>query len=209
MKLLLCIPFICVLPLVAMNADAQNVLVKLQTNELTVGQLITEIENQTELLVIYRNREVDTERIIRVGKNTGKVITFLDEAFGNTDVYYEIENKYILLTRRQNAQQAGRRITGTVVDVNNESIIGANVVEKGTLNGTATDIDGNFSLEVPDNAILQISYIGYITQEINVSTATDNHLVIRLAEDAKALEEVVVVGYGTQIKRNVATAISS
>ncbi|MDR0575748.1 MAG: TonB-dependent receptor [Tannerella sp.] len=209
MRLSLCIPFICVLPLAAMNVDAQNALVKLQRNELTVGQLIKEIERQTDMLVIYRNREVDTERMIRVGKNSNEVTALLDNAFENTDIYYEIENKYILLTKRQDVQQTGKRLAGTVVDTSGETVVGANVIEKGTLNGVATDMDGNFSLIVAENAVLQVSYIGYITQEVSVSSITGNHLVIRLTEDAKALEEVVVVGYGTQIKRNVATAISS
>ncbi|MDR1454039.1 MAG: SusC/RagA family TonB-linked outer membrane protein [Tannerella sp.] len=105
-------------------------------------------------------------------------------------------------------QQAKSRITGTVVDRAGEPVIGANIVEKGvTAHGTVTDTDGKFSLEVAPGATLTVSYIGYVTQEVAVAGRTS--LNISLAEDTQALDEVVVVGYGTQSKRNVTGAISS
>ena len=88
------------------------------------------------------------------------------------------------------------KITGTVVDDTGVPVIGANVVVKGTTNGTITDLDGKFSLDGPPNATLVISYVGFIDQEI---TAKGNApLSITLKEDAEALDEVVVVGFGTQ-----------
>jgi TonB-linked SusC/RagA family outer membrane protein len=103
--------------------------------------------------------------------------------------------------------QAGkRRISGTVVDETGEPVIGANVVEKGTTNGVITDVEGKFSLNVSENAVLQISYIGYVSQEIPVGNQTN--LTIRLAEDTQALDEVVVVAYGTQKMRSVTGAMS-
>lgn len=105
------------------------------------------------------------------------------------------------------AQQKIQTITGKVVDKNGEPIIGANVVAKGTTNGTVTDVDGNFTLDVSDNVILQISYIGYLTQEVPVSNKTV--ITVRLVEDTQSLDEVVVVGYGTQKKGEIASAISS
>lgn len=101
-----------------------------------------------------------------------------------------------------------RSINGKVVDPSGEPIIGANVVVKGTTNGTITDIDGNFSLNVPAECILQVSYIGYNTQEIKVTSSTTN-INIKLVEDTETLEEVVVVGYGTQKKGSVATSITT
>ncbi|GHT37350.1 SusC/RagA family TonB-linked outer membrane protein [Bacteroidia bacterium] len=104
------------------------------------------------------------------------------------------------------SQQNGKRITGTVTDGNGEVIIGANVVEKGTTNGVVTDIDGKFTLNVSPNAVLTISYIGYNTQEIAVGNRTS--LNISLVEDNRALEEVVVVGYGVQRKVTSTGAVS-
>jgi TonB-linked SusC/RagA family outer membrane protein len=99
------------------------------------------------------------------------------------------------------------RITGTVVDQTGEPVIGANVVEKGTTNGTVTDLNGRFELSVLPNATLTVSFIGYVPQEITVGRRTD--LNITLAEDNQALDEVVVVGYGTQKKVNLTGAVSA
>lgn len=110
-------------------------------------------------------------------------------------------------TVTEQLQQNGRKIKGTVVDANNEPIIGANVIVKGTTNGVITDIDGNFALQVSENAILQVSFIGYISQEIKVTKKED--YTIQLAEDAKVLDEVVVVGYGTMKKKDLTGAVAS
>lgn len=101
----------------------------------------------------------------------------------------------------------GITVKGTVIDNTGEPVIGANVTEKGTTNGMITDLDGRFSLSVQKNATLVISYIGYITQEIPVKGNAD--LKITLKEDAKALEEVVVIGYGTARKSDVTGSIAS
>ena len=99
------------------------------------------------------------------------------------------------------------RVQGVVNDNASESIIGANVTEKGTTNGVITDLDGKFSLSVQKGATLVISYIGYVTQEIPVENETE--LKVILKEDSKALEEVVVIGYGTQRKGDVTSAVAS
>ncbi|MDR3141342.1 MAG: SusC/RagA family TonB-linked outer membrane protein [Tannerellaceae bacterium] len=103
--------------------------------------------------------------------------------------------------------QTGRKtITGTVLDDRGEAIIGANVVEKGTANGMITDVNGNFSLPVGDGAVLQISYIGYVAQEITVGNR--NNFLVTMREDSQALSEVVVVGYGTMRKQDLTGSIS-
>ena len=97
-------------------------------------------------------------------------------------------------------------VEGLVVDANGEPIIGANVLEKGTTNGTLTNLDGKFNLNVHSNAVLQISFIGYKTQEIKVTGRT---IKVVLTEDNELLDEVVVVGYGSQKKVNVTGAVST
>ena len=101
----------------------------------------------------------------------------------------------------------GRMISGVVVDKSGETIIGANILEKGTTNGTITDVNGRFSLQVSANAILQVSYIGFDSKEVSVGNSTT--LNITLEEDVASLEEVIVVGYGVQRKISVTNAISS
>lgn len=101
---------------------------------------------------------------------------------------------------------AQKSVTGNVSDSGGESVIGASILEKGTTNGTVTDVDGNFNLRVSDNAILQISFIGYVTQEV---TITDQPLKIILEVDTKTLDELVVVGYGTQKKSDITGSVAS
>lgn len=101
-------------------------------------------------------------------------------------------------------QQAKRQIKGKVVDTAGETVIGANVLEKGTTNGVITDIDGNFVLNVSSGATLEISYIGYVTQTIKVTNQTSLHIVLK--EDSETLDEVVVVGYGTMKKSDLSGA---
>ncbi|WP_278630084.1 SusC/RagA family TonB-linked outer membrane protein [Parabacteroides goldsteinii] len=198
----------------ATNTEAQNAIMKLETNVISIGQLINQIEKQTDYLVVFRNREVDTERTIRVQEKSGKVISYLKDAFEGTDISYEFTNKYILLSKKNHSdavndnQQLNRKITGTVKDNNGEPVIGANVSVKGTTNGTITDVDGNFSLEnISDNDIIVISYIGYTSQEIKAGKQTS--LKIILKEDTQAIDEVVVVGFGTQKKVNLTGSIGT
>ena len=100
-----------------------------------------------------------------------------------------------------------KKVTGVVKDATGETVIGASVIEKGTSNGTITDADGNFSLTVSSNATtLQISYVGYQTQDVSISGKTS--IAVILKEDSELLEEVVVVGYGAQKKESVVGAIS-
>ena len=106
------------------------------------------------------------------------------------------------------AAQQTRTVSGQVVDSNGESIIGANVMEKGTTNGTITDFDGKFSLKVAPNATLVISYIGYKNIEMKASELKVGQ-TITLQENAEMMDEVVVIGYGTQRKGDVTSAISS
>ena len=105
-----------------------------------------------------------------------------------------------------NTQPQKRQVTGTVMDAKGEAVIGANIIEKGTTNGTVTDVNGGFSLSVENNGILQVSYIGYLTQEIN--TAGQTAVSVILQEDTQALDELVVVGYGTMKKSDLTGAVS-
>ena len=112
------------------------------------------------------------------------------------------ENPYTEQNDDSVTQQRTRKVTGVVLDANGESIIGANVVVKGTNNGTITDLDGKFSIELSDGETLQVSFIGYNSKDVMVG-AGENHIKVQLREDTQKLDEVVVVGYGTQIKRAV------
>ena len=188
---------------------AQEARVSLNANNETVENVLKKIENQSEFSFFYNVRHVDLNRRVSVVVKDSDVFNVLDKLFSETDVTYKVLDKKIILTKTEvNAsQQNGRTVTGRVVDKNGDPIIGANVVVKGTTQGTVTDIDGHYSIAIPDGAILKISYIGYHVQEITVGA--QSKIDVQLIEDSQNLDEVVVVGYGTQKKVNMTGAVAS
>ena len=144
--------------------------------------------------------------------------TILKRLFAGEGVKYEItENNFILInpsTKNEKAAPSSQAVLqkknlvqGVVTDENGEPIIGANVVEKGTTNGTVTDLDGKFTMEVSENGVLQISYIGYAMTELR--PGKEANLNVKLREDALQMDEVVVVGYGTVKRANLGGAVST
>lgn len=150
---------------------------------------------------------------ININASDANIQTVLNEIQRQTSIHYVIkENNQIVLSAgvtSDKMQQVGdsRIIKGTILDATGMPVIGTNVMVKGTTNGTITDMDGKFSLEVDKNAILVVSYIGYANQEIKVGN--QNTLSITMKEDAEALDELVVVGYGVQKKVNLTGAVSN
>ena len=207
MRISLFLLFVCVFQLMATDTEAQNAVINIRQNSLSIKQLIKEIEKQTDYLVVFRNQDVDVSKVVSFQQRFGTVSDYLNQVCENMGLGYVFENNYITLSPKVNAvNQDKKKITGKVTDQNGEAVIGASVVEKGTINGIMTDIDGNFTLEVGDAAVVQISYIGYRTKEVSVTGK--NHFLVQLLEDMQALDEVVVVGFGTQKKVNLTGAVS-
>ncbi|MDD4514048.1 TonB-dependent receptor [Massilibacteroides sp.] len=212
MKLWTVFTFVCVLQLYAVNTYSQKTTVNIQKNSLTLNELITEIEKQTDYLFIFSKEDIDLNRQVTINGKNHDVVSILADVFNKSDIDYTLNNTYISLRKKELVetslpQQEKKTLTGKIVDPNGEPVIGANVVEKGTTNGTITDMDGNFNLSVSPNSTLTVSYIGFNQQEIAVTGK--NTLAITLQEDAEVLEEVVVVGYGTQKKVNLTGSIAS
>jgi hypothetical protein len=170
----------CVLYSFAGNMHPQETRVTLNKQNVTLSEILEAIEQQTDYLFIF-NQEVNVDHKVSIEVKNESVWGVLDKLLADTGVRYALTGTHIVLSRKELPsfasveadayQQSGRRITGIVTDTGKEPIIGANIIEKGTTNGTVTDIEGNFTLTVSDNAMLQISYIGYITQEISVLSA--------------------------------------
>lgn len=203
---------ICALNFVqASNSYAQNAKVNLNVSNQTVREVLDEIENQSEFTFFFNNRHVDLQRRVSVTARKSDVFKVLDTVFEGTNVHYSVVDKKIVLSTESvpaGQQSHTKKITGKVIDTNKEPIIGVNMVvkEQPTL-GTVTDIDGNFSLTVPENATLQVSYIGYNTQELSVAGKT--LFTILMKEDNKTLDEVVVIGYGTMKKSDITGSVAS
>lgn len=212
MKATIFLMFFCAFQAFASTGKAQNAVIELPSNSVTVEKLFSEIEKQTDYLVVYSNDELDVKSTVNLSKKKAKVSEILDELLDKSDLKYEHTNNYIVFSKKGNStaatqQQDKKKVTDAVVDKNGESIIGASVVEKGTTHGTITDIDGNFTLEVGDNSSLTVSYIGYISQTLSVNGKSTVKIVLQ--EDSQALEEVVVIGYGTQKKVNLTGSVAS
>ena len=122
-----------------------------------------------------------------------EVLQVLSQLLKNTGYTYKINGNYVIIVPEEVKTVKGKKqVSGVIVDTNGDPVIGANVVEKGTTNGTITDLDGKFTLEVNDNSVLQVSYIGYNTQEVSANGKTS--FSIKLGENTQTLDEVVVVG---------------
>lgn len=194
----------------AANADAQQVSVTVSNAK--VKTVLNSISDQTGLSLAYSAQVVDLNRKVSLNFVNTEVSEVLNAMFGNTAIGYEIKDGKIYLFKAAErttalANQQKKIITGTVVDPNGEAVIGANVLVKGTTNGTITDMDGKFSLEVPEGAMLLVSYIGYGDYETKVDN--QSNLSITLKEDSKALDELVVVGYGTMKKKDLTGAVGA
>lgn len=209
MRILTLFLFLSIFASFAGKSYSQNAMVNIREANMSIGEFIDQVENQTDYLFVYSKNELDTKQTVSLKAGRKTVLRCLNEAFKSTPVKYVFENDYIVLTAREMsliAQQSKKKISGTVLDEQGEPVTGANVIEKGTTNGITTDAGGRFTLNAGEEATLQISYIGYITQEIPVKNRTD--LTVTLVEDLQKLEEVVVVGYGTQKRGLVTGALS-
>lgn len=186
---------------------AQALFLKMQN--VSVKQAMTELEAKSGYSFVYIAGDIDTDR--KVSVNADHLQDVVDQIFQGQQVTYEIQGKNIVIKKivsQRSVVQQGRKISGTVKDGDGEPIIGANVIVKGNSSiGTITDINGRFTLDVPSDAVLRISYIGFVPQEVKVGNRKE--VQIMMAEDTEMLDEVVVVGFGTQKKSNLTGATAS
>ena len=191
----------------ATESYSQTMKVTVVADNMSTGKVISEIEKQTDYLFVYNVNEVNLKRNVKVNAQNKSVAEVLNKVFEGTDIYYAMEGKNIMLMSKAKdgeATQQANKVTGIVKDANGEPIIGANVTVKGQSIGTITDIDGRFVLDAPKDAVLQITYIGYISQEVKVSGKKGLNIVLK--EDTETLDEVVVIGYGTAKKSDLTGA---
>ncbi|MDR1091361.1 MAG: TonB-dependent receptor [Prevotella sp.] len=176
----------------------------------TLREVLELIESKSKVMFSYKDVTLDNRKDITLTVQDESVESVLNKLLPlKALTYTKTGNTFAIKPGVVTPTQARveKRITGTVVDERGEPVIGANVVEKGTTNGVITDIDGKFSLSVPDNATLEVSYIGYVVQSIPIRNQTTLQIILK--EDSQTLEEVVVVGYGTRKKSALTTAVAS
>lgn len=174
--------------------------------QVSLKQAFEQIESVSKYKIAYNTAQLDVNRKVTLNQKDTDVLQVLDQLLAGTGCTYKVNENYIVITSQQTG--AVKKVHGVVKDVNGEPIIGANVVVKGNpSNGTITDLNGNFDLSVTSNTTLQVSYIGYNTQELFVGKKTDFNIVLK--EDTELLDEVVVVGYGTMKKKDLTGAVAS
>ena len=201
---------LCIIGVLSLGSSfvfAQNQQVRLSGNNLTLKSAFKQIEQQTKLFVDYNTQDVNDSRVIKKIPAGNNVKDILEQLLEGTNCSVTFSNGHIIISKKAPASSKTKKVTGVVKDEKGEPVIGANVVEKGTTNGIITDIDGNFELNVVSSSVLEISYIGYISQEIKVGN--DDQFRIRLVEDTQNLDEVVVVGYGMSRKRDIVSAMAN
>lgn len=190
-----------------MTISAQNV--SFSTNKVTLKSAFEKIEKASKYKIAYNSSQLDANRSVTLSKKSGDVFGMLTQLLKGTNCTYEMEGNYIIIKPQQKTQISGKKVKvrGVIKDETGEPIIGASVRVKGKSEGTVSDFDGNFSLDVTGDNTLQISYIGYQTQEIAIGK--QHHFSIVLEEDKKILNEVVVIGYGTQKKGDITSSVGS
>ena len=186
---------------------AQTVSLNLNMDHTPVRELLKEIERQTELSFIFSDDISSLNNEVSITVHNRNIKDVLAQLFKDTDLDYHILNEKLIVIAPKNALQ-GITITGTVTDVDGIPLPGASIAIKGTTQGTIADANGVFTLQVPnENVTLTFVYTGFTSQEVIVGNRRT--INITLIEDTQMLEEVVVVGYGTQKKVNMTGAVST
>ena len=213
MKLTTFLFLISVISVFADKTYSQTKLLKLDVKSSTVKEVLQNIEEQSEFYFMYSEKLVDVNRQVSVNIENQKINVVLDNIFAGTNVIYTVKDRFILLTTPEVlgdeiTVQQQKTVSGTVTDDSGQTLPGVAVVVKGTTQGTVTNVDGEYSISIiPENAVLQFSFMGMRAQEITVGNQT--RIDITMVVDAIGLDEVVAIGYGTSRKKDLTGAVGS
>ena len=209
MKLTLFFLITSALGLFATGSYSQNTRVSLDLNNVTVKAALKAIENKSEFFFIYNNELINVERVIDLNVKDQKIAEVLKMIFNDGEVEFTVmDRKIVLAPAFMGEQQAGKKVSGKVTDSSGSTLPGVSVIVKGTTTGVITDSNGSYSLSnVPENAILQFSFVGMMAQEIE--TKGKSNINVILADQTVGIEEVVAIGYGTVKKSDLTGSVSS
>jgi TonB-linked SusC/RagA family outer membrane protein len=214
MKLSALLLFVGLFQVYASVSYSQVAKLNLNVSEKPVSQILDEIEQQSEFYFLYNNKLVDVKRKVSIKANNRPIALVLDDLFKGSDVKYTVVDRQIILTSKEKlpeivGEKQQKRVTGTVTDASTgESLPGVNIVIDGTTTGVVTDADGKYAIEVPSaSSALIFSYVGYNSQKVNING--QSIINQQLIPDIQKLDEVVVIGYGTQKKKDLTTSVVS
>ncbi|WP_431124208.1 TonB-dependent receptor [Flagellimonas flava] len=203
----------------ANDAYGQRAKVTLDLDNVSVGQLIDEIESKTEFEFVYKIKDVNIDRIVSIKVDRERISKVLNQIFQNTNTTFNLNDRRIYLVKRSEPEPTSQpqganvqpnlqfSVSGTVTDVDGQPLPGASIIEQGTTNGVSSDFDGNYTIDVSSqDAVLEVSYLGFSTQQIAVSGQSTVN--VQLQPDAGKLAEVVIIGYGSTTKEKFNGAVS-
>ena len=194
------------------NPTRAQTKIDINVKNVSLEELFKQIENKSEFIFFYQDDVLKYSVSLQLkGATLSKI---LDKALANTDLTYTIDSRQVVIKENSNVDvldkktPQDRKITGTVTDSEGTPLVGATVLIKGTTSGTSTDFDGNFELTVPNNTTtLTVSYLGFVAQEVSIENVST--LKVQLAADSTALDEIVVIGYGTERKSLLTDAVTT
>ena len=210
----ICLCILCA-ACISFSASAQNKSVKVNVKDVTVKELLKAIEAGSTYKFAYVDTDIDLSGKVTVNAENEDIVSILKKVLPDVNVTFR--DQTIILNKKAPSQapaqkvvkQGPRVVTGKVVDKEGQPVIGAMIIERGTQNGAGTDINGNYELKLKgENPVLEVSLIGYNTTTAAL-TANQTKADFVLEEEAIRLDDVVVIGYGVQNKRDVTTAVSS
>lgn len=208
---LLCIAVMLLMPCFTISALAQEARISLNMQNATLRDVIAKIENQSKVYFTYNHNQIDVNKTVSINATDQTLNQVLEQLFIGSDTGYKVEDGHIVLFKKDAPQvvAAGqkRTIKGIITDDKGVPVIGASILEKNTLNGTVTEIDGTYTMTLEKSDVIVVSCIGYATKEITVGNQSTIDVV--LSEDTRLLDEVVVVGYGTQKKSDVSGSVTT
>ena len=190
------------------SAQQQNS-VSISVSNVSLQQFFEEIEKASPYRFSYRDVVLENKKDVSINISNRSIESVLNSVLPSRGLQYAVNGISVIITKNIQTESAQdqKRIIGVVRDQMGEPIIGANVLEKGTINGVTTDLDGNFQIQASSSSVLIISYIGYTPIETSVGNKTS--FTITMSEDTQVLEEVVIIGYGTQRKKDLTGAVAS
>ncbi len=218
LKIGMLIIFVTITNIFASSSYSQVTKVTLDLENTSLEQVMDEIESKSEYYFILNQKQIDLERVVNVQVKDKLIDEILEELFAGTNVHYIVLDRKILLTTDvldENARKVltdkvlhGKVVTGRILDPSGQLMPGVNILEKGTVNGVMSTADGRYSITVAGpSSVLIFSFVGYSTQEVVVGT--QSLVNVMLAETAIGLQEIVVVGYGTQRREEITSSIAS
>ncbi len=208
-----------ILPLHGYSVSQEKFELTENLQNMSLKDVFSYIEQESGYVVLYHSDKINMNQKVHVNLENKPVEKIVEEALKNTGITYIINNRQIVLRKEKETQfslkstpttspqQKNILIKGNIKDIAGDPLIGVNILVKGTSIGAISDIDGNFELEVPQGCTIIASYIGYINQEIKVNNQKTIQIIMQ--DDLKKLEEIVVVGYGVQQKRDVTGSIAA